>query len=234
MLSRVFICAILSALLLAGCATPVPLWQNDAHLLFDKVRLEGAQDILPIEYRSIEDLLLKADQLVANGDVESADTIFRFALAKGKLLEENVNAERIRRQEAEQQRIEAEKQEKERQLAILEEQRRLEIAKAEAEAEARLKAEAEAKKAKEKAKSVREKPLPSQYTVKRGETLPMIAAQQDIYNDANLWPLIYRSNRDQIGDPRHIWPGQVLRIPRNVSRDDYAEARRYSQERPLR
>jgi nucleoid-associated protein YgaU len=68
----------------------------------------------------------------------------------------------------------------------------------------------------------------------RGETLPQIAAQSDVYNDLTVWPLLYRANRDQIRDPGHIWPGQVLRIPRNLSREEIAEARRYSQDKPLR
>jgi nucleoid-associated protein YgaU len=69
--------------------------------------------------------------------------------------------------------------------------------------------------------------------VTRGESLPFIASQPQVYGDRTLWPLIYRANRDQIRDPRHIWPGQVLRIPRNMGREDVAEARRYAQERGL-
>jgi len=70
--------------------------------------------------------------------------------------------------------------------------------------------------------------LSAQYTVRRGETLPQIAGRPEIYNDSSLWPLIYRSNRDQIRDPKRLWPGQVLSIPRHFSHDDALEARRYS------
>jgi nucleoid-associated protein YgaU len=66
------------------------------------------------------------------------------------------------------------------------------------------------------------------YTVRRGETLPQIAARSEIYNDASLWPLIYRANRDQIRNPTQLWPGQVLKIPRHFSRDEAIEAKRYS------
>jgi nucleoid-associated protein YgaU len=66
------------------------------------------------------------------------------------------------------------------------------------------------------------------HTVRRGETLPQIAARSEIYNDASLWPIIYRANRDQIRDPKQLWPGQVLKIPRNFSRDDAKEAKRFS------
>ena len=66
------------------------------------------------------------------------------------------------------------------------------------------------------------------YTVRRGETLPQIAARTEIYNDSSLWPLIYRANRDQIRDPKQLWPGQILKIPRHFSRDEALEAKRYS------
>ena len=87
----------------------------------------------------------------------------------------------------------------------LQEQNRLKAA-AEAEAAAAAKAKAAPKEAPVQ--------LPSTYTVRRGETLPQIAGRVEIYNDASLWPLIYRANRDQIRDPKRLWPGQVLTIPR--------------------
>jgi nucleoid-associated protein YgaU len=86
----------------------------------------------------------------------------------------------------------------------------------------------------EKTGQNKEKPLPVYHTVMHGETLPQIAARPDVYNDLALWPLLYRANRDQIRDPGHIQPGQVLRIPRNMSREETAEARRYGLEKPLR
>jgi nucleoid-associated protein YgaU len=51
----------------------------------------------------------------------------------------------------------------------------------------------------------------AQYTVVGGDTLSGIA--QKFYGDANLWPRIFEANRNQIQDPNHIFPGQVLRIP---------------------
>lgn len=67
--------------------------------------------------------------------------------------------------------------------------------------------------------------LPSQYTVTDGETLWIIAAQKEIYQDPLLWPLLYRANRDQIKDPRRVYGGQTLTIPRNQSEAEIAEAR---------
>lgn len=51
----------------------------------------------------------------------------------------------------------------------------------------------------------------AQYTVVVGDTLSGIA--QKFYGDANRWPRIFEANRNQIQDPNHIFPGQVLRIP---------------------
>ena len=67
--------------------------------------------------------------------------------------------------------------------------------------------------------------LPHNYTVTNGETLWTIAARKDIYHDPLLWPLLYKANRDQIKNPRQIFPGQVLTIPRDVSETNREKAR---------
>jgi len=51
----------------------------------------------------------------------------------------------------------------------------------------------------------------SQYVVKRGQTLSLIAS--DVLGDPELWPAIYRANRDQIKDPTILHVGQRLAIP---------------------
>jgi LysM repeat protein len=67
---------------------------------------------------------------------------------------------------------------------------------------------------------------PSIYVVKKNETLPSIAARHDIYNDSFMWPLIYKANRDQIKDPKAVYVGQDLKIPRDISTEEIIEARR--------
>ncbi len=157
-------------------------------------------------------------------EVQDAEEYFLLALLKGKLLDQNFAAEKARRAEEARRKIQMEKLEVERQRALLEEQRRAARETTEA---------AEVKSRPERLNPPKERPLQGYHTVKRGETLPQIAAQSDVYNDYRLWPLLYRANRDQISDPRHIWPGQVLRIPRNQSREELSEARRFAQEKPL-
>ncbi|MFO7830642.1 MAG: LysM peptidoglycan-binding domain-containing protein [Desulfuromonadaceae bacterium] len=72
-----------------------------------------------------------------------------------------------------------------------------------------------------------------QYTVKGGENLYTIASQPFIYADGMLWPLIYRANRDQIKDPRQIYPGQILNIPRDISEPDKEQARTKAKRSPI-
>jgi len=67
--------------------------------------------------------------------------------------------------------------------------------------------------------------LPGVHVVRPGESLWTIAAQRLIYGDALQWPLIYKANRDQIKDPRQIYPKQELTIPRGVSTEEVEAAR---------
>ncbi len=67
---------------------------------------------------------------------------------------------------------------------------------------------------------------PTIHVVKKNETLPSIAARHEIYNDSFMWPLIYKANRDQIKDPKAVYVGQDLKIPRDISMDEIIAARR--------
>ncbi len=65
----------------------------------------------------------------------------------------------------------------------------------------------------------------NQYTVEPGENLYAIAAKSSTYDDGLLWPLIYKSNRDQIKDPEQIFPGQLLTISHKHSELEKETAR---------
>lgn len=216
-------------LCLAGCAPGLPRYRTEALTKSSAVRMQWGERAKAEEFTSITDALEAGDRLLEGNRVAEAEQFYLLALRKSELVEQQLSADKIRL-EAQRLKAEEECREAEQQRILLEQKRRI-IEEREREArEARKKVEKPVA-VKEKEREVRH--LPSVHTVKRGETLPQIAAQSDVYGDALLWPLIYRANRDQIRDPQRIWPGQVLRIPRNPGRDDIAEARRLAQERRL-
>lgn len=229
MWSRAGVTACIVMAVLAACSKNLPVYRIDALTRLYAVRSLGGEQRLPDEFASIENALTDGDRYLQLEDVEMADRYYLLALRKATLLEQTIRDEKRREQQAKQLQ-EARQHELERQQAIEALQRKLD--------EERIKAEREERKRQERIAATRdrereERPLALYHTVKRGETLPQIAAQADVYNDASLWPILYRANRDQIRDPRRIWPGQVLRIPRNLSREDIVEAHRYAQDRQI-
>lgn len=49
------------------------------------------------------------------------------------------------------------------------------------------------------------------YEVRAGDSLSVIAKR--LYGNGNSWKSIFEANRDQLTDPDHIKPGQMLKIP---------------------
>ena len=49
------------------------------------------------------------------------------------------------------------------------------------------------------------------YEVQSGDSLSKIA--RHFYGNGNEWKAIFEANRDQLTDPDHIKPGQMLKIP---------------------
>jgi hypothetical protein len=217
----VIACALMATI--SGCAQIVPQWRDEAKSSIIGVYVKGAQKEFPAEYGNALDIFIKGEEFLKEDEVEDADNYYHFAWTKAKLLDKELSDLKVRRAEEARVKAEAEQLESERLLELREQERKI----------AQDRDELEAKKAPDKSRLSKERQLPTSHTVKRGETLPQIAAQTDIYNDYKLWPLLYRANRDQIRDPKRIWPGQLLRIPRNLSREEIAEARRYAQEKPI-
>lgn len=195
--------------------------------LVEELSQQEAPRLMPQDYQNLLETFEHGEAVlfVQKNDIK-ADEFYALAFQKGvilrkelRLLKDRLLAEERRRVAEEAARKEEERLMREAAEAV-ERQRLLEQRKAAEEAMA----------AKAPAARVRETlpPQPAAYTVRRGETLPQIAARSEIYNDSSLWPLIYRANRDQIRDPRQLWPGQNLRIPRHFSRDEALEAKRYS------
>jgi 5'-nucleotidase / UDP-sugar diphosphatase len=52
------------------------------------------------------------------------------------------------------------------------------------------------------------------YIVKAGDTLGTIARVE--LGNADAYIAIFDANRDQLDDPNHIRPGQILRLPASV------------------
>lgn len=218
----------LTCLLAACAAPPAPTWRARAITLVGELGRQDAPRLLPQEYGNLVEAFEHGEAVLqVQRDDEEADSYYLLALQKGEVLKAELR--RLKEQQAEQERLRLAEQK-----ARAEEERLMREA---AQAEQRLRSQEHAKQAAEEARAASARagsqarehaPSPTSYTVRRGETLPQIAARNEIYNDASLWPLIYRANRDQIRDPKQLWPGQVLKIPRNFSRDAANEAKRYS------
>jgi LysM repeat protein len=87
--------------------------------------------------------------------------------------------------------------------------------------------------ANEAVKAETAKPVPGEkYVVKEGDTLWAISRQTGIYSDSFEWPLIFKTDRDQIQDPDQINPGQVLLIQKGQSTAQVAHARQLASDTP--
>jgi len=189
--------------------------------MLDNLDRQGALEYLPQEYQNLLETYEQGEAIhfVLKKD-RKANEFYQLVLQKGSILGENLRL--LKEQSIIEAAARAEEERLARQAAEAAERQRLQ----------------EQRKAAEKAAIARtfktiehREPVisqPTRYTVRRGETLPQIAARNEIYNDSSLWPLIYRANRDQIRDPKHLWPGQTLKIPRNFTREQALEAQRYS------
>lgn len=226
-------------LLVAACAAPVSLYKGESEVAIERVRVSGMETLFPFETRDFYRTVNQGNFELAKGEIQTADLYYNLALGKAEILEVLYVKELKRREEAARLEFELKRQAE----AELELQRKMAREKAEelareAARQKRLEAErvekAESRKRMERSRPEKEIQLVFRHTVKRGETLPQIAAMLEVYGDSSLWPLIYRANRDQISNPGVLWPGQVLRIPRNVDKNDLNEARRFSSERTLR
>jgi nucleoid-associated protein YgaU len=214
--------------LLVACATPVPTWRSKVvALIYELGRQEIPRMFSHECYNLVETFEHGEAVLHVQNDNEAADSFYLLALQKGEVLKRELH--RLKERQAEEERLRVAELK-----ARTEEERLLQEA---IQAEQRLRRQEHAKLSDEsKAGSARAGSQakehtaipPTSYTVHRGETLPQIAARSEIFNDASLWPILYRANRDQIRDPKQLWPGQMLKIPRNFTRDEANEAKRYS------
>ncbi len=70
------------------------------------------------------------------------------------------------------------------------------------------------------------------YVVKKGDTLWGISSLGKIYQDPFQWPLIFKSNRDQINDPDIIEIGQQLEVNKGLSSEEISDAVQKAKDTP--
>ena len=204
----------------SGCAPSLPPYKQDADVVLEAVRSDGAEHFLAAEYESARKTLRFGEELLQRGETAEANSYLQLAYIKALILEKNLSLEKKRSAEEEISRSRVQVDRDRRNLASEEQRGKRQNV---SDNLARV----------ERNRHQKDRLLPSFHAVKRGETLPQIAAQAEVFNDFRLWPLLYRSNRDQVSNPRHIQPGQTLRIPRNQTSEEIAEARRYAAEKPF-
>ncbi len=76
-----------------------------------------------------------------------------------------------------------------------------------------------------------EKPADDVHVVVAGEHLWGISGYSQIYNDPYQWPLIFKRNRDQIEDADLIYPGQELKISRDLTEAQVEQAIQHAKTR---
>jgi len=215
---------------LSGCANPPDKSLDDTRSIVAHAYASGAVQYAPGEYQLAKSALQAAEEQVKNKEYQRASRTLelarRYSVEALKLTiarKKELAAEQ--RKIAEEKRlVESAKQRKiERQAALKKQQ-------LEKEKMAKARLPKPVPVAVKKAPPVAVKPkLVDKVEVQAGENLATIAAQVQVYQDALLWPLIYKANRDQIKNPEEIFSGQVLMIPRDKTKDEIDAARQEAQ-----
>ena len=218
--------------LASGCAQPPPVGELErTRSVVAHAYAAGAAQHASGEYQLANSALKAAELQVKNKEHRRASLTLELA--------RRYSAEALKLTIARKKQLAAE------QKKIAEEKRLVELAKQrELERQAELKKQQELKKKKIKPEPKKLPPVVVKKTppvvikpklvdnieVQPGENLATIAARTEVYKDALLWPLIYKANRDQIKDPKEIFAGQALVIPRDKTRDEAEAARQEARE----
>lgn len=210
-------------LVLAACAKPPQFELETTEHVLGQARQLGAEQYAPTEY-------LAAQSALQDGQAQMAENKFRAARETLALALEHarravvVTQETRAKETAELARLKAEAEE----ALLAAEKARIraeEARRAASKAEAKLATEEAARKQTETAAKTAPVKKVDEYKVGEGENLWTISAQPTVYADGHLWPLLYQANRDQIKDPRQIFPGQMLSIRRDITPEEIEEAR---------
>jgi nucleoid-associated protein YgaU len=209
---------IITVLLLSSCAKPPLQELNAAEYMVGRAYAKQAAEFAPVEYQAARTALNDARAAMQDSDYGDARDSLDFSLQHARravVLTEEAQARRLK-EEKEQARIE-----KEASLKALEERNQ------------KSPVTEKKKPTPQPKKIVKTKPkvVPaSDYAVGDGENLWTISAKPEVYGEGLLWPLLYQANRDQIKDPRQIFPGQSLSIRRDMTEADLEDARQTARE----
>jgi hypothetical protein len=233
MLRCLFTLALVVAL--GSCVKPPYQEMDSAEFMVNKARELQAVDFAPVEYQAAQTALGDARRAMDKADYGDARDAIEYALLHARRAVALAEEGRVR--------LEQEEAEK---AALAERARQVEQIKAQAitteskSMEKQPAAEPAVRPAVKPDPAPTPKPqteladeyieLADEYTVGDGENLWTISAQPQVYGEGLLWPLLYQANRDQIKDPRQIFPGQILGIRRDMTEEELEEARQKARE----
>lgn len=238
-MNRFFIPALLLLLFCHGCASPPHRELEAARAALSEAYAGGAAELAPARYRTAREVLENSEAFMADGQYRRARETLPYAETLARQATEASHEEQKRRAaealiaqtrlQGLKERLREEAKPQPSPMIIDPKPSRTGLASRKA--QAREIAKGNIPPASDTIdETIPKAPLPSTYTVTDGETLWIIAAKKEIYQDPLLWPLLYRANRDQIKDPRRVYGGQTLSVPRNQSESDLAEARASARE----
>lgn len=215
-------------MVLAACAKPPQFEMETTEHVLGRAHQLGAEHYAPTEYLAALDALQDGQAQMAENKFRAARETLALALEHARRAVV-VTEEARARETAEIARLKAEAEEA-RQAAEEARVKAEEARRAASEAEARLAAEEAARKQIETTVKAAPVKKVDEYKVGEGENLWNISAHPSVYADGHLWPLLYQANRDQIKDPRQIFPGQTLSIRRDLTPEEIEEARQKAKE----
>lgn len=229
-MSRFFLPALLLILFSHGCASAPHRELEAARAALSEAHSLGAAELAPARYRTAQEVLENSEAFMADGQYRQARESLPYAETLARQAIAATHDERKRRTSdarSTQERLQGLKKQL-REEVQAQPRPRTSAPKPSRSVPATGKTQAKGKTTTATGPTDLIPPtpaLPSRYTVSDGETLWIIAGKKEIYQDPLLWTLLYRANRDQIKDPRRVYGGQTLTIPRNQSESEIAEAK---------
>lgn len=217
MLRRLFALALIG--LLISCAKPPHQEMDAAEYMVRRAKELQAPDFAPAEYQAAHTALNDARRAMDEGDYDDARDAIEFALLHARRAVVMTEEGKARLEQEKARRAMEAKQAMEVEQAKRSERTKTKPIKTEIKPENKQPAVTPAPAPK------RQVELVDEYNVGEGETLWTISAQPQVYGEGLLWPLLYQANRDQIKDPRQIFPGQTLGIRRDMTEEELEDAR---------